>query len=180
MGFQWEAEQLLEPPQALTLIQEQFPNLECKTVRLLGVGWDNTAFIVDEKIIFRFPRREFALPLLESEWALLPKLAPQLPLPIPIPKWKGVPTEHFPWPFIGYEMLPGFTACYTNLSEEQRAAFAEPLARFIQTLHQIPRINSCPMFEDYLGRIDKIKLVPKMEKSFGNFHCLAYSIIMLK
>jgi hypothetical protein len=48
MAHPWEAEQTIEPPKALHLIQESFPELQVKNIRLLGVGWDNTAFIVDE------------------------------------------------------------------------------------------------------------------------------------
>ena len=72
MSHQWDPEQIIEPPMALQLIRDQFPELEPKHIRLLGAGWDNTAFIIDEELIFRFPRREIALPLLEAEWCALP------------------------------------------------------------------------------------------------------------
>ena len=48
---QWEAEQVIEPPMALRLIQEQFPKLNAKHIRYLSAGWDNTAFIIDEELI---------------------------------------------------------------------------------------------------------------------------------
>ena len=126
---------------ALDLIRNQFPDLCPTKIRLLGVGWDNTAFLVDEARIFRFPRRECAVSLLESEWCVLPKIAPCLPLPIPIPQWKGSPTPSFPWPFIGYSILPGSTACHANLSEEERGALAEPIARFLSRLHAASLIS---------------------------------------
>lgn len=110
MAHQWEPQQILEPPLALDLIREQFPDLPLFKIRLLGAGWDNTAFVINEDLIFRFPRREIAVPLVETEWCVLPKLGPRLSLPIPIPKWRGSPTSRFPWPFIGYKMLAGF-AC---------------------------------------------------------------------
>lgn len=106
----WEADRSIEPATALELIQAQFPELSAQTIRLLGTGWDNTALLVNERLIFRFPRREVALPLLEAEWSVLPKLAPRLPLPIPNPQWKESPTPRFPWPFIGYLAIPGLTA----------------------------------------------------------------------
>lgn len=86
MTHQWEPEQIIEPPLALQTIKKQFPELPVKSIRLLGAGWDNTAFIVDENLIFRFPRREIALPLLETEWCALPKLAACLSYPIPVPE----------------------------------------------------------------------------------------------
>lgn len=168
MAFQWEAEQTIEPPLALCLIKEQFPELHPEKIRVLGVGWDNTAFVVNEDLIFRFPRREFALPLLEAEWSFLPKLAPQLPVPIPVPKWKGQATNRFPWPFIGYRMLPGFTACYAKLSEDERASLAEPIARFLKILHAIPiaEMAHCEIPNDNAARINGHQLTQKIRNNF--------------
>lgn len=174
MAHQWDAEQTIEPPLALELIQEQFSELRAENIRLLGAGWDNTAFIVNEDLIFRFPRREIALPLLETEWSLLPKLAPQLPVRIPVPQWKGASTSKFPWPFIGYRMLPGFTACYANLSEQERRDLAAPIARFLKLLHAIPgsSIAHCPIPNDNKARIDGVLLTQKIRKNFEELSLL--------
>lgn len=138
MSHPWEAEQTISKEVALAAIQAQFPDLNAETIRLLGAGWDNTAFILNEAFIFRFPRREISLALLEIESAVLPIIAPRLPLPIPLPEWRGVPDAHFPWPFLGYCMLQGDTACYLQLSEPQRADLAEGIAHFLKALHAIP------------------------------------------
>ncbi len=174
MAHQWEPQQILEPPLALELIREQFPDLSPLKIRVLGAGWDNTAFMLDEDLIFRFPRREIAVPLLEAEWCILPQLAPRLPLPIPIPKWRGSPTLRFSWPFIGYKMLPGFTACYANLSEEEREALAQPIASFLSQLHAIPRsiISGCQILGDNQGRIDWKQLIPKVMKNIEELSLL--------
>lgn len=168
MTHQWEPQQTIEPPLALQLVREQFPELSCQDIRILGAGWDNTAFIIDEKFIFRFPRREIALALLEAEWCALPKLALRLPLPIPIPQWKGKPTSSFHWPFIGYRIIPGYTACYANLSEHERSNLAEPIAYFLSTLHAIKKseLADCPISENNLNRIDGSSLLTKIEKNF--------------
>lgn len=168
MTHQWDAEQTIEPNAALQLIQEQFPDLAAEKIRLLGVGWDNSAFIVNEIYIFRFPRREIALPLLEAEWCALPKLAARLPVPIPFPEWKGVPSEKFPWPFTGYRMVPGLSACHANLSEEQRAHLAEPIARFLKDLHAIPpaELAPCHFFGDNRARIDWALITQRIAKTF--------------
>lgn len=167
MVHQWEPQQKLEPPLALELIQEQFPHLFPKRIRLLGAGWDNTAFVVNEDLIFRFPRREIALPLLEAEWCALPKLAPRLSLPVPLPEWRGIPTTRFPWPFIGYKMLEGTTACHANLSEEERDSLAEPIALFLRDLHATPRelLENCSIPGDNRSRIDWKVIVPKVRKN---------------
>lgn len=168
MAHQWEAEQIIEPPLALQLIKEQFPELVAEHIRLLGAGWDNTAFIIDDELIFRFPRRKVALPLLEAEWCALPNLASRLPLPIPVPKWKGSPSSGFPWPFIGYRMIAGFTACHANLPEEKRAALAEPIARFLAILHGTSQseIFQWHIPGDHRSRIDASILTPKIKMNF--------------
>ena len=55
--------------------------LAADDVRIVAAGWDNTIVRVDEDWVFRFPRRSIALPGIDREIALLPKLAPQLSLP---------------------------------------------------------------------------------------------------
>ena len=164
----WDPEQTIEPSTALLLIQEQFPELGAEGIRFLGKGWDNTVFVVDDKLIFRFPRRAIALPLLEAEWQLLPKVAPYLPLPIPCPKWKGSPSQAFPWLFVGYQMIPGTSACHANLSEEERSALAEPIARFLAALHGIPLslLADCHIEGDNLGRLNPAQLIPKIRPLF--------------
>lgn len=174
MTHQWEPEQIIEPPLALQLIREQFPELSTKNIRLLGAGWDNTAFIIDEELIFRFPRRKIALPLLEAEWTALPKLASRLPLPIPIPQWKGSPNVHFPWPFIGYRMISGFTACHANLLEGERAALAKPIAQFLAALHTTPQsdISQCHIPGNNQSRINGKLLTEKLSKNFEELSLL--------
>ena len=60
----WDADAELSPEQAKCLISTQFPELELKKFTLLGAGWDNTAFLVDERLVFRFPRRSIAAGLI--------------------------------------------------------------------------------------------------------------------
>lgn len=133
----WTAEIVIDAAQAERLIADQFPKLEPVTARVLGVGWDNTAFAVNERFVFRFPRRAVAVPLLETENRVLPEIAPFLPLPIPCPRFSGVPAGDFPWPFSGYERLAGRTLCAAHPTPEERAALAVPLAGFLATLHAL-------------------------------------------
>jgi aminoglycoside phosphotransferase (APT) family kinase protein len=138
MANPWQAENIIESEKALALIQNQFPAIDAATIALFGSGWDNTAYLINDEYIFRFPRREVAVNLLVHEMFALPKLADKLPLAIPNPQWQGKPTEQYPWPFLGYRILPGHTACGANLSDEQRAVFVAPLAHFLKALHHVP------------------------------------------
>lgn len=126
----WVPQIEIDTTTARRLIDQQWPQLAGSSVKLIGNGWDNTVFKVVNDLLFRFPRREIAVALLEMEAKLLPWLAPQLPLAIPLPLYFGEPTGEFPWPFLGYRYLPGETACQLGLGEEQRTQLAEPLGCF--------------------------------------------------
>jgi len=138
VGKAWEAERVIGEEQVRALLAGQFPELPCSRLRLLGNGWDNSAYLVDEEWLFRFPRRQIAVALLKAETLLLPRIADRLPLPVPRPVYVGHPTEDYPWPFTGYRMLPGCTACGAGLSEAERIDMAEPLGRFLAALHALP------------------------------------------
>jgi aminoglycoside phosphotransferase (APT) family kinase protein len=64
-------------------------------------------------------------------------------------------------------MLPGFTACYANLSEEAREALAQPIALFLSHLHATPQsiISDCQSHGDNQARIDWKQLIPKIMKN---------------
>ncbi|MDF2549267.1 MAG: aminoglycoside phosphotransferase [Chlamydiales bacterium] len=169
MATPWQAEKTVDQEMALALIRAQFPSIHAQSMRFLGAGWDNTAFIVDEEKIFRFPRRAISLPLLEAEATFLPKIAAHLPLPIPIPKWMGAPSSLFPWPFIGYQKLKGATACSIALLEDERVLLAKPLALFLKALHALPLklFAGCdPKTEENLDRINGKELTLKIAGLF--------------
>jgi aminoglycoside phosphotransferase (APT) family kinase protein len=125
---EWSAEVTVGRELARGLIREQFPQLELRSLRLLGEGWDNTVWLVDDEWVFSFPRRSVAVPGIENEIAVLPPLAPQLPLPIPNPTFLGRPSEEFRWPFYGRAFLPGRELADAGLSDEKRRRLAASLA----------------------------------------------------
>jgi aminoglycoside phosphotransferase (APT) family kinase protein len=138
----WDAERVVEIDEARNLIRQQFPQIEGRRMELFGVGWDNTAYLVDNEYVFRFPRRQIAVPLLVTESKALPFLARRLPLEVPNPKFPGAPTDDYEWPFLGYPLLQGQTACRADLTLAQRSACVEPLANFLRTLHTVPAAES--------------------------------------
>lgn len=138
MRPQWSADVELTEADAAALIEQQFPALAPVTMAPLGIGWDNVAYLVNDAYVFRFPRRDVAAGLVEREARILPLLAPHLPLPIPVPELIGRPTATYPYVFAGYPFLPGQTACRSFGSDDERAAAAPALARFLAALHSIP------------------------------------------
>lgn len=144
------------PQTVRAVIGAQFGHLALDTLRLLGSGWDNDVWFLEPQTIFRFPRRQLAIRLLEHERDLLPALAPALPLPIPVPKHLGQPSDDFGAIFNGYEHIEGQTCCRANPDEQTRSAHAAPLGRFLGALHSVKRadLGQASVVEDELGRAD--------------------------
>jgi aminoglycoside phosphotransferase (APT) family kinase protein len=162
----WTAERIVSLELAKSLLEEQFPSLAPVHVAPYGAGWDNTAYLVNGEYIFRFPRRQFAIPLIENGIRLPPQLAPHLPVPISVPIFVGQPTKNFGWPFSGYRLIPGRTACAAQLSEPARTALAAPLGRFLAALHAIdPR--SLDIGPDTLARLDLVNRIAKARDSLN-------------
>jgi aminoglycoside phosphotransferase (APT) family kinase protein len=129
--------------------------LDGARLRKLAEGWDNSVWVVDERYAFRFPHRAVAIPLLERELAVLPKLAPLLPLPIPGPAFVGEPTTLYPWPFFGAALIPGVEAGVAELDDQARLRVALELAGFLRALHAIELEEPLPL--DPNGRTDMPK-----------------------
>ena len=163
MSQPWDAEKIVTPELAATLIRAQFPALPVRRVEPLGQGWDNTAFLVDQSIVFRFPRKASAVALLETEARALPRLAPRLPVNIPVPEWHGRPADSFPWPFLGHRLVPGEIAADANLSVTERTALAPALAEFLARLHRI-RDSALELPPDLLDRANFTQRRPLLEQ----------------
>lgn len=138
----WVAEHMVDTDAAADLIGSQFPHLAGAPVRLLAEGWDNTVHVVggaardsDAPWAFRFPRRAVAVPGVEREIALLPRLAPALPMLVPVPELVGTPTAGYPWPFFGARLLPGTELAEAGLADVRRAELGAVLGRFLRALH---------------------------------------------
>jgi aminoglycoside phosphotransferase (APT) family kinase protein len=69
----------------------------------------------------------------------------------------------YPWPFTGYPLVPGQTACVAALTTEQRTEVAAPLGSFLAILHAVPaaeaaRLGAGP---DPLARLDLARCIPR-------------------
>ena len=121
---------------ARRLLAAQFPELELRSLSLLGQGFDVTAWLVDDRWVFRFPRRESVIRGLVDEMRHLPQLAALLPLAIPSPTYLGEPSPEYRWPFYGAPYLAGRELPNAALDDGARAALGRPLGRFLRVLHE--------------------------------------------
>ena len=161
----WTPEIELTIQEASELIAVQFPELIPINISFLGLGFDNTVFKVNDKYVFRFPRREIAVDLIKTENKLLPHIAKFLNLPIPEPIFFGSPSETYPWPFSGYKIVKGVTP--GALSDEIRIAAVEPLAKFLRYLHQFP-IEIAKDFNVPFDQLNRLSIPIRREKLADN------------
>jgi aminoglycoside phosphotransferase (APT) family kinase protein len=152
----WAADIAIDTALVARLIAAQFPDLRQALVEPFGAGWDNAAFLVDGRIVFRFPRRREWAGLIAREAAILPQISAHLPLPISSPAFVGAPSDDFPYLFAGYERIAGETACSMPLSDEARGVLAVPLGRFLRALHAIAPapLVAFGLTGDEIGRLD--------------------------
>lgn len=95
-------------------------------------GMDNATFRLGDELSVRLPRYAHWVGQVEREHRWLPRLAPQLPLPVSQPLAKGEPGEGYPYPWSVYRWLDGTTATSDALVDPVRTAL--DLAGFITAL----------------------------------------------
>lgn len=122
--------------QVRRLVAEQFPRWTDLAVRpVANGGWDNRTFHLGTDMVVRMPSAAEYAQAVEKEHRWLPVLAPQLPLPIPVPLAQGVPTSEYPHPWSVYRWLDGVTAAPDRIADPVR--FALDLAGFLAALQRV-------------------------------------------
>jgi aminoglycoside phosphotransferase (APT) family kinase protein len=125
------------------LLVAQFPHWADLPVEpVQSSGTDNAIYRLGDDMAVRLPRIHWATeqPELEHRW--LPRLAPQLPLAIPIPLALGAPGEGYPWRWSIHRWLGGETATLERVADP--ASFAEQLAEFVTALQRVDATGGPP------------------------------------
>ena len=165
----WEAEVRIDAALASRAIARQFPSLAGAAVAPLGEGWDNAAFLVAGRYVFRFPRRAVAVALIETEQRVLASIAVHVPLPIPVPLFGGKPNDEYPWPFAGYALLRGRPLTSVRLDDDAYKSLAVVCGRFLRALHAIDAapLRAAGLDTDRIGRLDHTRCRPKVSRRLG-------------
>jgi aminoglycoside phosphotransferase (APT) family kinase protein len=137
MPSMWNPELVVDEELARSLVGDRLPHLRDAPMRLLGEGWDSTVWLAGDEWLFRFPRREVVVPGFLREIELLPRLAPALPLPVPVAELRGEPAERFRWPWAGFRLLPGRELAEVGTDDEARVRHGRDLGRFLRALHDV-------------------------------------------
>jgi aminoglycoside phosphotransferase (APT) family kinase protein len=120
------------------VVRAQFPDLAVHTVEHLGDGWEHDAYLVDDRVVFRFPRYVDTGRGLARDAQLFALVDSATGGAVRVPKitrW-GAPSARFPHPFAGHEVIPGVAANDPRVPETP--ALADNLGRTLALVHAIP------------------------------------------
>jgi aminoglycoside phosphotransferase (APT) family kinase protein len=121
------------------LIAAQFSGLDATPVRRFGEGWDHDLFAAGPEWIFRFPKRAERVPWLMRELEVLAVVGPRLGSVVPLFELVGLPSDRFPYPFVGYRRLPGVAA--DRVGGRGLPRLAADIGAALSALHRIaPRL----------------------------------------
>ncbi len=118
------------------LIATQFPQWSDLPIRPVAhSGWDNRTFHLGENMLVRMPSSLAYAAQVEKEQKWLPRLAPLLPLPIPVPLAIGEAANGYPYRWSIYRWLEGESAATSPIADF--CDFAISLAKFLIGLQHI-------------------------------------------
>jgi len=125
---------LLDIDEALVraLLHDQHRDLSTLELREVIGGWDNRMWRLGEELAVRLPLTPRAPSLLRTELRWLPSLAPELPLPVPVPIRAGEPSSRFPKTWIVARGVYGQPADRARSSNPKAA---DSLAEVLEALH---------------------------------------------
>jgi aminoglycoside phosphotransferase (APT) family kinase protein len=130
------------------LIEEQFPRWAGLSVtEVTSAGTDNAIFRLGTDLAVRLPRRRSAAESLTNEWRWLPRLAPSLPLAVPVPVGHGTPDNEFPFPWSVHQWLEGRDLAAS--SEIDLSDAAVRLGRFVRVLQRLNAAGGPPSFRGH-------------------------------
>lgn len=118
------------------LVDTQFPQWATLAIEPVQFGgWDNRTFHLGKAMSVRLPSAQGYAAQVEKEHRWLPRLAPFLPLSIPLPLAMGLPADGYPWHWSVYQWLDGEVAAIESIADLRQ--FAITLARFLTALERI-------------------------------------------
>ena len=118
------------------LLAAQFPEWAALPIEPVpSAGTDNALYRLGDDMVVRLPRIHWAVGGGENAFEWLPRLAPFLPVAVPVPLAEGRPAESYAWPWWVYPWLPGENPVVGRVPEAD--ALTRDIARFVEALHRV-------------------------------------------
>ncbi|MEV0505742.1 phosphotransferase, partial [Streptomyces spectabilis] len=127
------------------LIAQQFPQwAELPVEAVASGGTSNVMYRLGEDMVVRLPRRSGSVDEVAKEDVWLPRLAPSLPVPVPVLLGEGHPAEGYPWRWTVYRWIEGENPVVGRIAEP--GALATALAEFVVALHGVDPADGPPSY----------------------------------
>ena len=124
------------------LLAEQFPEWAGLPLRHIEPsGTDHAIFRLGDELSVRFARVEGLVEPGSKQFVWLPKLAPLLPVDVPVPVAQGRPSEQYPWFWEIHTWVHGETAPVEMIEVIQAV---RDLCALIAALHQVSPAGAPP------------------------------------
>lgn len=167
----WDRTINISQATVIDLVQLQL-GIKVEDIKLIGEGFDNVAYLINNQIIFRFPRREIAVSLLQTELELLPYIASKISFNIPNPQFIGKPSEIYPFPFAGYFKILGSSLCDISNPLIDSKDLAKELASWLKELHSIEIKTNYKYNTEDNWRLDTKNRFEKAQHSINQYESL--------
>jgi len=152
-------------------IEVENRGLSVQSVRFLGEGWHSRAYLVNDDLVFRFPKRPEQWDELDREIRFLAFAADDLPLAVPRYLHTAPDSSAAACGYAVYPYLRGHAMKVNGLSQEKRTAAADRIAAFLRILHGLepssevgsllPRCDTRLVAEQFRARVER-DIVPKL------------------
>lgn len=122
------------------LLEQQLPLwASWALTRLPPRGTDNQLFRLGSELLIRMPRVEWAASSAQWEHDWLPRLAPHLSTPVPVPVALGRPGEKYPWHWTVVPWLEGETPTPQTFDPD---VWAVSVGSFVRELRDVPGMGA--------------------------------------
>lgn len=145
------ADRTLRPEDVRRVVREQFPELAADSVRHLGSGFEHDAYLVDEAVVFRFPRYAAVAEGLDYDRLVheLARTGAGGSFQVPEITFQGQPGPVFPHRFVGHAVVQGIGLDDPGVRRSaSRAPGTDPGTDFGTDLGiALTRVHSIPLDE---------------------------------
>lgn len=137
-----ESDRPLDETIALRALREQFPSRTFRHAAPLPPGWGSDPYVVDNRLVARFPRNAEVAEWLDWDETILRfvdvALGPHLR--VPRAPHRGNPGEHFPHAFLVCDFVPGvpFDSAQAPVANRLAAELGEALTH----IHSVPSASA--------------------------------------
>ncbi|WP_270180878.1 phosphotransferase family protein [Alkalihalobacillus sp. CinArs1] len=118
-----------------------YPELTITKLELNTIGQNNDVVIVNENLVFRFPKYDEGILALKNETAVLEEVRKHVTLPVPFPTYMSLQTQEVGKVFAGYDLIEGepfWKEEFQKITVEDKERIANQLGTFLSKLHSVP------------------------------------------